>query len=215
MIATRSPTLQGWRPPPSANWNLRHSPNAPSGFAESPQAQFTSGPPAADARAHVEAITSHDLDAPLGAARAQIHETYIIAQTNTGLVIVDQHAAHERIVYEKLKRQREANGVQRQILLIPGVVELDGSRMDALTPAFSELSELGLVLEPFGAGAVLVRETPALFGEVDARRLVADIADLLAEDGDARGLSRRSITCWRPAPSTIPFGPGVVSPRKR
>jgi DNA mismatch repair protein MutL len=191
LIAARGAAPQSWRPPPAANWDLRQSPNAPSGFAESPQAQFTPGPPAADARAQVEAASSQDLDAPLGAARAQIHETYIIAQTSTGLVIVDQHAAHERIVYEKLKRQREANGVPRQILLIPSVVELDGSRMDALTPAFEELSELGLVLEPFGAGAVLVRETPAILGEIDAGRLVADIADLLAENGDARGLSRR------------------------
>ncbi len=191
MIATRSAAPQGWRSPPAANWNLRHSPSAPSGFAESPQAQFTPGPPAAGARAQLEAASLQDLDAPLGAARAQIHETYIIAQTSTGLVIVDQHAAHERIVYEKLKRQREASGVARQILLIPSVVELDSSRMEALTPAFEELSKLGLVLEPFGAGAVLVRETPAILGEIDACRLVADIADLLAEDGDARGLSRR------------------------
>jgi DNA mismatch repair protein MutL len=107
------------------------------------------------------------------------------------LVIVDQHAAHERLVYEKLKRQRAENGVARQILLIPIVVDLDETRMNALAPALDELAALGLVLEPFGPGAVLVREAPSILGAVDHRRLVADIADLLAEDGDARGLSRR------------------------
>src|SRR5208337_1051295 len=152
---------------------------------------FTPGPPAADARAQIAAIAPQDLDAPLGAARAQLHETYIIAQTRTGLVIVDQHAAHERLVYEKLKRQREARGVARQILLIPAVVELDGARLDALAPAMTELAELGLVIDLFGPGAVLVRETPAILGEIDAAKLVADIADLLAEEGDARALSRR------------------------
>ena len=161
------------------------------GFAEGAQASFTPGPPAADTSAQIAAISPQDLDAPLGAARAQLHETYIVAQTRAGLVIVDQHAAHERLVYEKLKRQREASGVARQILLIPAVVELDAARLDALAPAVTELAELGLVIEPFGAGAVLVRETPAILGEIDAVKLVADIADLLAEEGDARALSRR------------------------
>ncbi|MCC3245505.1 DNA mismatch repair endonuclease MutL [Methylocystis sp. WRRC1] len=178
-----------WRAPPPANWDIRHSPHAPSGFAESPQAAFDVGAPAADARVHE--APAQDTDAPLGAARAQLHETYIIAQTRDGLVIVDQHAAHERLVYEKLKRQREETGVARQMLLIPVVVDLDESRMNALAGAFDELAALGLALEPFGPGAVLVREAPSILGEVDHRRLVEDIADLLAEDGDARGLSRR------------------------
>ena len=196
MISAGNATGRPWRPAPPANWDARLSPNAPPeyarrGFAETPQASFTPGPPAADTSAQIAAISPQDLDAPLGAARAQLHETYIVAQTRAGLVIVDQHAAHERLVYEKLKRQREASGVARQILLIPAVVELDGARLDALAPAVIELAELGLVIEPFGAGAVLVRETPAILGEIDAAKLVADIADLLAEEGDARGLSRR------------------------
>jgi len=195
MISARGGALRNWRPAPPANWDARLSSNAPQfappGFAENPQASFTPGPPAADASAQIAAIAPQDLDAPLGAARAQLHETYIIAQTRTGLVIVDQHAAHERLVYEKLKRQREARGVARQILLIPVVVELDNARLDALAPAVAELAELGLVIESFGAGAVLVRETPAILGEIDAAKLVADIADLLAEEGDARALSRR------------------------
>ena len=173
------------------DWSVALSPNAPPGFAENPQAAFAAGAPAADARAHEADASPRDLEAPLGAARAQLHETYVIAQTSDGLVIVDQHAAHERLVYEKLKRQREQSGVARQMLLIPCVVELESDRMEALLPAFGELAELGLVLEAFGPGAVLVRETPAILGEIDLARLVADIADLLAEDGDARALSRR------------------------
>jgi len=172
-----------------ANWDIARSPYAPAGFEESPQAAFDSGAPMADARAHE--APAQDAESPLGAARAQLHETYIIAQTQDGLVIVDQHAAHERIVYEKLKRQREEAGVARQMLLIPAVVELDESRMDALVPALDELAALGLALERFGPGAVLVRETPALLGDIDCKRLVENIADLLAEEGDARGLSRR------------------------
>ena len=191
-----------WRAPPPANWDLSLSPAAPEGFAERGQAAFDIGAPAADARPHesgAESLAAMEPDreamnpdaAPLGAARAQLHETYIIAQTRDGLVIVDQHAAHERLVYEKLKRQRAEKGVARQLLLIPVVVDLDQARLHALTPAFEELAGLGLVLEPFGPGAVLVRETPSILGEIDHKRLVADIADLLAEDGDARGLSRR------------------------
>ncbi|MBI1868538.1 MAG: DNA mismatch repair endonuclease MutL [Methylocystis sp.] len=197
MIATRAhaapafPARADWRPAARLDWDPRRSPNAPPGFAERPQAAFDTGAPAADARANEAEVAAQDSDAPLGAARAQLHETYIIAQTNDGLVIVDQHAAHERLVYEKLKRQREQNGVARQMLLIPCVVELDASRLDALLAALPELAELGLALEPFGPGAVLVRESPAVLGDIDHARLVADIADVLAEDGDARALSRR------------------------
>ncbi|MBG0800563.1 DNA mismatch repair endonuclease MutL [Methylocystis sp. H4A] len=178
-----------YRAPAPANWSLSRSPYAPAGFEDQPQAAFEAGAPMADARAHE--TPAPEPESPLGAARAQLHETYIIAQTQDGLVIVDQHAAHERIVYEKLKRQREAAGVARQMLLIPAVVELDESRMNALAPALDELAALGLALETFGPGAMLVRETPALLGEVDCKRLVEDIADLLSEEGDARGLSRR------------------------
>jgi DNA mismatch repair protein MutL len=187
-----------YRAPPPANWDYRQSPNAPSmfgsaptGFEEEPQPPFMHAPPVADARADIAPAAAQDLDAPLGAARAQLHETYILAQTRDGLVIVDQHAAHERLVYEKLKRLREISGVPRQMLLIPAVVDLDPPRMEALAPALAELAELGLVIEPFGPGAVLVRETPAILGEVDAKRLVAEIADVLSDEGDARALSRR------------------------
>ncbi|HVL70461.1 MAG TPA: DNA mismatch repair protein MutL, partial [Beijerinckiaceae bacterium] len=122
------------------------------------------------------------VEAPLGAARAQVHGTYILAQTRDGLVIVDQHAAHERLVYERLKREREGRGVARQILLIPEVVELDPLDADRLLAA-EELEGLGLVLEPFGPGAVLVREVPAALADSAIAALVGDVADALAEEG--------------------------------
>ncbi len=182
-----------YRAPAPADWDVARSPYAPPGFAETPQAAFETGAPQARMYDAPVAATldAPATDAPLGAARAQLHETYIIAQTQDGLVIVDQHAAHERIVYEKLKRQREANAVARQMLLIPLVIDLDDTRLRALADAFDELASLGLTLERFGPGAVLVRETPALLGEIDAARLVKNIADLLSEEGDARGLTRK------------------------
>jgi DNA mismatch repair protein MutL len=128
---------------------------------------------------------------PLGAARAQVHETYIVAQTRDGIVIVDQHAAHERLVYERMKAELDAGGVARQALLIPEVVELDPAEADRVLARAPELAELGLVVEPFGGGAVLVRETPALLGECDAAGLVRDIADDLAEHGAALALKER------------------------
>jgi DNA mismatch repair protein MutL len=131
------------------------------------------------------------LDQPLGAARAQLHETYIVAQTRDGIVIVDQHAAHERLVYEHMKAELEAGRVARQTLLIPQVVELDPAEAERVLARADELAELGLVLEPFGGGAVLVRETPALLGDCDAAGLVRDIADDLAEHGAALALKER------------------------
>jgi DNA mismatch repair protein MutL len=193
-MLTRSGAASGFaafRSPAPANWDVARSPYAPAGFAETRQQAFSTGAPSADARPHEGFADATAEDAPLGAARAQLHETYIIAQTLDGLVIVDQHAAHERLVYEKLKKQRAEAGVERQLLLIPVVVDLDETRMNALAGAFEELAALGLTLEPFGPGAVLARETPAVLGEVDAKRLVEDIADLLSEAGDARALSRR------------------------
>ncbi len=131
------------------------------------------------------------VDYPLGAARAQLHETYVIAQTRDGLVIVDQHAAHERLVYERMKVEMAAGGVARQALLLPEVVELDPAEAERVAARADELAALGLVLEPFGVGAVLVRETPALLGDTDVAGLVRDIADDLAEAGQALALSER------------------------
>ena len=134
-----------------------------------------------------QSVESH----PLGAARAQLHDTYILAQTQHGLVIVDQHAAHERLVYERMKAALAATGVARQILLLPEVVELDEASAARLAAREAELAELGLALEAFGTGAVLVREVPALLGETDVQGLVRDLADELAELGDALALKER------------------------
>jgi DNA mismatch repair protein MutL len=130
-------------------------------------------------------------DYPLGAARGQLHETYIVAQTGDGLVIVDQHAAHERLVYESMKKALANSGVARQVLLLPEVIELDEADADRLASRADELAELGLVLERFGPGAVVVRETPAMLGEIDVKGLVRDFADDLAESGEALSLRER------------------------
>ncbi len=130
-------------------------------------------------------------DHPLGAARAQLHENYIVAQTRDGVVIVDQHAAHERLVYERMKAALAAGGIARQALLLPEVVELDEQAADRLADAAESLAETGLVLEPFGRGAVVVREVPALLGHADVRGLVRDLADELADQGTADGLRDR------------------------
>jgi len=120
---------------------------------------------------------------PLGLARAQLHETYIVAQTADGLVIVDQHAAHERLVYERMKKALAAKGIARQILLMPEIVEIGEAAADKLAAHAESLAELGFVIERFGPGAILVRETPALIGEVDVQGLVRDLADELTSMG--------------------------------
>jgi DNA mismatch repair protein MutL len=130
-------------------------------------------------------------EAPLGAARAQLHGTYILAETARGIVLVDQHAAHERLVYEKMKEALAARGVARQALLLPEVVELDEAAAARLAARAPELAEFGLVLEPFGPGAVVVREVPAMLPGVDVAALVRDLADELAEWGDALALKER------------------------
>jgi DNA mismatch repair protein MutL len=128
---------------------------------------------------------------PLGAARAQVHETYIVAQTEDGVVIVDQHAAHERLVYERMKESLAERGVKRQVLLIPEIVELDEDAARRLASRADQLGELGLVIEPFGPGAVAVRETPALLGDTDVAGLVRDMADELAEFGEHLSLKEK------------------------
>jgi DNA mismatch repair protein MutL len=138
-----------------------------------------------------EAPTADLLDRPLGAARTQIHETYIVSQTRDGLIVVDQHAAHERIVYEKLKASLARNGVQRQILLIPEIVELDEATVERLIARGDELASFGLSIESFGPGAVAVRETPSLLGKTNAGSLLRDLAEHMAEWDEALPLERR------------------------
>ena len=128
---------------------------------------------------------------PLGIARAQLHETYVVAQTQDGIVIVDQHAAHERLVYEKMKAEMAQQGVKRQALLIPEIVELDPKRAYALSERQSEFAELGLGIEPFGEGAIIVREIPALMGQADIQGLIRDLADEIIEYGQALSLKEK------------------------
>jgi len=128
---------------------------------------------------------------PLGVARAQLHETYIVAQTEDGIVIVDQHAAHERLVYERMKRALANGGIARQPLLIPEVVSLDSADVSRVAARAGELAELGLVVEAFGPDAVMVREVPAMLGRTDAQALVRDLADDIAETGSALSLKER------------------------
>jgi DNA mismatch repair protein MutL len=186
-------------------WDWRRSPAAPDaarvaampargGLAEAAQVAFDTGMPAADLRAAADAspaVVADTLDHPLGTARAQVHETYIVAQTQDGLVIVDQHAAHERIVYERLKAALERSGVARQILLIPEIVELDEADVERLVARADELARYGLVLEAFGPGAVALRETPSLLGEIDGAGLVRDLAEYMSEWDETLPLERR------------------------
>jgi len=128
---------------------------------------------------------------PLGVARAQLHETYVVAQTADGIIIVDQHAAHERLVYEKMKKALANGGIARQPLLIPEVVDLDPAEVTRVTSRAAELAELGLVIESFGPDAVVVREVPAMLGDMDVKAMVRDLADEIAETGNALALKEK------------------------
>lgn len=130
-------------------------------------------------------------DYPLGLARAQLHETYVVAQTADGIVIVDQHAAHERLVYERMKDAMRGEGVVRQTMLIPDIVELGETDAARVLARADEFAEMGLMLEPFGVGAVLVRETPAILGKINAQGLLRDLADDLSEYEEALSLKER------------------------
>ncbi|MEZ5647935.1 MAG: DNA mismatch repair endonuclease MutL [Alphaproteobacteria bacterium] len=186
------------RLPPAQSFSFSQNYSRPSRGAREAAAAFqapekqdalVSAAPAS--RVEVSSATNEADIYPLGAARAQLHETYIVAQTADGIVIVDQHAAHERLVYEKMKLALDSGGVARQGLLIPEVVELDESAAHRLLARSNELAELGLVIEPFGNGAILVRETPALLGTVNAVGLVQDLAEELAELGDHLSLKEK------------------------
>ena len=170
-------------PPPRPAWTL--PPTSSGGLSEAAafyQAPMTHTATNGAPRAHIDAdpADTPELAYPLGAARGQLHETYIVAQTDDGIVIVDQHAAHERLVLERMRKALSATGVARQILLLPEVVELESGLAEALVGRASELADLGLVLEMFGDGAVVVREAPALLGEIDIQALVRDLADEIA-----------------------------------
>ncbi|MDP3194080.1 DNA mismatch repair endonuclease MutL [Tabrizicola sp.] len=157
------------------------APQTLEGFAEAPQASTFAPPNEEKAQPHDEQPKAH----PLGAARAHLHENYIVAQTATGIVIVDQHAAHERLVYERLKRQQAETGIRAQALLIPEIVDLSPTDAARLLDAAPALAEVGLTIEPFGGSAVAIRETPAILGPVNGAALIRDILDELADSGDS------------------------------
>jgi DNA mismatch repair protein MutL len=181
-------TLQAFRPayqmdrPSQASLSRAFAFQAPSpmGFAEAPQAP----PPAREEWA--QPIDEQSQTHPLGAARAQLHENYIVAQTATGIVIVDQHAAHERLVYERLKRQMAETGIRAQALLIPEIVELSPTDAARLLDAAPALARIGLTIEPFGGTAIAIRETPAILGPVDGEALLRDVLDELVDQGDSQ-----------------------------
>ena len=128
---------------------------------------------------------------PLGVARGQIAQTYIVAEADDGLVLVDQHAAHERLVLERMRRALAEGGVRAQALLLPEVVELDEPACDRLEARSPELAGLGLEIERFGPRAMLVRAVPALLGQGDVAALVTDLADDLAAHDEALSLRER------------------------
>ncbi|MGL1920671.1 MAG: DNA mismatch repair endonuclease MutL [Hyphomicrobiales bacterium] len=139
--------------------------------------------PSADARAHITELNQEIEALPLGAARAQVHENYIIAQSKTGMIIIDQHAAHERIVYERMKNMFHDAQMERQILLIPEIVELTSQEYALIISAQEELEKFGLLLESFGNDSVIVREIPAILSRTSVEKLVKDIIDDLIELG--------------------------------
>ena len=128
---------------------------------------------------------------PLGVARAQLHKTYIVSQTQNSIVIVDQHAAHERLVYESMKNALKKEGVTRQGLLIPEIIELETAATELILHWAEQLAELGLVVESFGKNTIIVRETPALLGEVNVKGLINNLADDLAEIEEAATLHEK------------------------
>ncbi|EKF41225.1 DNA mismatch repair protein [Nitratireductor indicus C115] len=188
---------------PARDWSLERSPTRPldgfgtahrteGGFSAPRQETFDVGPGlSADARAGIEEAPPELTRNPLGAARAQVHENYIVAQTEDSLVIVDQHAAHERLVYEALKEALHSRPLPSQMLLMPEIVDLPEEDAERVASHAEFLARFGLGLERFGPGAIAVRETPSMLGKVDVPQLVRDLADEIAEHDTADTLKER------------------------
>ncbi len=189
------------------NWAAVHPSQLPSGVADEAAAYHAplmggradgggsmpmqpSAPPPVYGSAGVEHVQDLEMY-PLGAARGQLHETYIVAQTQDGMILVDQHAAHERLVMERMKKAFAEKTMNRQLLLLPDVVEIDEVAAERVCSRAEELAEMGLVIEPFGNGAIVVRETPAMLGTCDVKGLIQDLADDLAEFDTALSLKDR------------------------
>jgi len=199
MLRSFRPGFQPNTQRPQGGWSAETSPSRPyqpaTGFGERPQASFDglstptarTEPQFSPQSAAPETAMRH----PLGAARAQIHANYIVAQTEDGLVIVDQHAAHERLVFEAMRKALHSKRLASQVLLIPEIIDIPEEDCDRLMQHAAELLELGLAIERFGPGAIAVRETPAMLGEVDAQGLIRQLADEIAEWDTASGLSAK------------------------
>ena len=205
MMAAFSP---GFRPASRQDWTQAASPSRPfafsaghqPAFAEAAQSVFgdvaqpsaRSAEPQATIRADQQAAPVEDSQSfPLGAARTQVHENYIIAQTDDGMVIVDQHAAHERLVFEDMRRALRDRDIPAQALLIPEIADLPEEDCDRLMAHANELRKLGLAYERFGPGAILIRETPSMLGEVDAVGMIKELADEIAEWDTSATLNSR------------------------
>ena len=178
-------------------WRPVAGPTHARGFSEAMQAPLMGlDAPSADLSAAIGPMPDDQVRHPLGAARAQLHDTYIVSETENSVVIVDQHAAHERLVYERMKSMLANGGVTRQGLLIPEIVELDPDEVATLLTHATELAELGLLIDGFGPGAIAVRETPALLGDTDVQGLMRDlVASLLAEAGTGPLRHRLEAVC--------------------
>jgi DNA mismatch repair protein MutL len=202
MLRAFRPGFQAAPQRPQAPWSAATSPSRPyqpsAGFGERPQASFdglvhptarseSAFQPAPQPHAAAEPLARY----PLGAARAQIHENYIVAQTDDGIVIVDQHAAHERLVFEAMRKALHSKRLASQVLLIPEIVDIPEEDCDRLIAHAEEFCELGLAIERFGPGAIAVRETPAMLGEVNAQGLIRQLADEIAEWDTASGLTTK------------------------
>ena len=186
---------QAFAPVEPATLSRASTPVSPTafGFAEGQESfEYASRPSGSVESQASDLAPSFEGEAhPLGAARAQLHENYIVAQTHDGLVIVDQHAAHERLVYERLKRERSARRIERQIMLTPEIVDLDAADCVKLLAEAGILEELGLVIEAFGPGAIAIREAPAALAPGKLRQLITDLVDSFEEWGTAVALERK------------------------
>jgi DNA mismatch repair protein MutL len=181
-------TFESYSPRPSQPYDISNSPYRPDGFSETAQARFDAlSPPSAPAAELDGAALSH----PLGAARAQIASTYIVAETDDSLVLIDQHAAHERLVYEELKAALHERPLNSQLLLIPEIIDLSEDDAGHLAEQAELFSRFGLQLERFGPGAVAVRATPSILGQTDISALVRNLAEELAGQDSADGLEAR------------------------
>jgi len=174
--------------PSAAVRNVSYQAQAPEsfGFAEAPVPSARIDDPVIEPDQEPQ-----QTDHPLGAARGQVHENYIIAQTQDGIVIVDQHAAHERLVYERLKKQMAERGVAAQALLIPEIIELSAGDCAMLLELADEFGRFGLGIDSFGNGAIAVRETPAILGEVNAKDLILDLLDEISDWGSSQLIQER------------------------